>query len=62
MRNINLTMSYKVAGSGGVYNKVSSGSVKISAPLVTIDLTGPSSVINENEFILEAKVKKCGSE
>jgi hypothetical protein len=57
MRNINLTMSYKVAGSGGVYNKVSSGSVKISAPLVTIDLTGPSSVINENEFILEAKVK-----
>lgn len=57
IRNVNLTLSYHVSGSGGTYNKFSDNSVKISAPLVTLDLTGPESVINDNEFILEAKIK-----
>lgn len=57
MRNIKIVMSYQVSGGSASYNKSASDNIKISAPLVTLELSGPSQIINENEFVLTAKIK-----
>lgn len=57
IRNVKLVMSYDVAGSNATYNKTLSQNVNIAAPLVTLEITGPTQIINENEFVLNAKIK-----
>lgn len=57
IRNIKIVMSYELAGSNAVYNKSIAASVKIAAPLVTLEISGPTQIINDNEFVLTAKIK-----
>jgi hypothetical protein len=57
IRNVKIVMSYDLSGSNATYNKSIAASVKIAAPLVTLEISGPTQIINDNEFVLTAKIK-----